>query len=61
MGALDGLIDHLVNNKYGHMRYFDFGMSNEKQGLILNEGLISQKEGFGARTITHDFYEISSD
>jgi hypothetical protein len=61
MGALDGLIDHLVKNRYVDMRYFDFGISNEEQGLVLNEGLISQKEGFGARAITHDFYEILSD
>lgn len=61
MGALDGLIDYLVKSKYADMQYFDFGISNEKQGLILNEGLISQKEGFGARAITHDFYEISGD
>ncbi|MDY5951497.1 MAG: GNAT family N-acetyltransferase, partial [Helicobacter sp.] len=27
--------------------------------LFLNEGLIAQKEGFGARTIVHSFYELN--
>lgn len=58
VGALDGLIDHLVKNIYADRDYFDFGISNEEQGRILNEGLISQKEGFGARAVVHDFYEI---
>lgn len=58
VGALDGLVNHLVKNVYQHCDYFDFGISNENQGVYLNEGLISQKEGFGARAIVHDFYEI---
>lgn len=41
------------------MKYFDFGISNENNGRFLNRGLIAQKEGFGARTIVHDFYELS--
>ncbi|WP_267892974.1 hypothetical protein [Helicobacter bilis] len=31
----------------------------ENNGLFLNEGLIAQKEGFGARTIVHSFYELN--
>ncbi|WP_054180297.1 GNAT family acetyltransferase [Trabulsiella odontotermitis] len=58
LGALDGLIDFLIKETYADRTYFDFGISNEEQGLVLNEGLISQKEGFGARAIVHDFYEI---
>ncbi|MDK9362289.1 GNAT family N-acetyltransferase [Lelliottia wanjuensis] len=58
VGALDGLIDYLVKNTYADRAYFDFGISNEDQGRVLNEGLISQKEGFGARAVVHDFYEI---
>ena len=41
-------------------KYFDFGISNEQQGRKLNEGLSFWKEGFGARTITHDFYEVET-
>lgn len=58
IGALDGLIDFLVKKTFKHKKYFDFGISTESQGQELNEGLISQKEGFGARAIVHDFYEL---
>lgn len=60
VGALDGLIDYLVKHVFESKEYFDFGISNEDQGRYLNEGLISQKEGFGARAITHEFYEIKA-
>lgn len=39
-------------------RWFDFGISNEGDGRQLNHGLIDYKEGFGARTVTLDHYEI---
>ena len=42
---------------YADRRYFSFGISTEQAGQYLNEGLIAQKEGFGARTVVHDFYE----
>jgi hypothetical protein len=58
VGALDLLIDHLINNVYKDKKYFDFGISNENSGLYLNHGLIAQKEGFGARAVVHDFYEL---
>ncbi|MBJ7537807.1 GNAT family N-acetyltransferase [Marinomonas transparens] len=58
LGALDLVIDHLVRNIYKGKKYFDFGISTEKNGRFLNKGLIAQKEGFGARAFTHDFYEI---
>ncbi len=57
LGALDLLIDYLVKDVFAKSRFFDFGISNEQQGKFLNEGLISQKEGFGARAICHEFYE----
>ena len=57
-GALDLVIDHLITNVYASKQYFDFGISNEDSGRILNTGLIAQKEGFGARPIVHDFYEL---
>ena len=58
IGALDFLIDYLINEKYKTKSYFDFGISNEQEGKILNTGLIAQKEGFGARAVVHDFYEM---
>lgn len=38
--------------------WFDFGISTEAGGHCLNEGLIFQKEGFGARTLCYDTYYI---
>ena len=58
IGALDGLIDFLIKETFKHKKYFDFGISTESQGQELNTGLISQKEGCGARAIVHDFYEL---
>lgn len=58
IGALDLVIDYLINNVYADFIYFDFGISNENDGMYLNEGLIAQKEGFGARAVVHDFYRI---
>jgi hypothetical protein len=57
IGALDFLIDHLIKNVYTDKRYFDFGTSNEQNGKLLNEGLIDQKERFGARCVINDRYE----
>lgn len=58
IGALDFLLDHLIKNVYRNKIFFDFGISNEDDGWYLNTGLISQKEGFGARAIVQDIYEI---
>lgn len=58
VGALDFLTDYLIKEIYNNKQYFDFGTSNEQYGTILNTGLIAQKEGFGARPIVHDFYEV---
>lgn len=57
-GALDCLIDYLITEVYQDRKYFDFGISCENNGRYLNEGLAAQKEGFGARTVVQDFYEI---
>ena len=57
LGALDLVIDTLINEVYCDKKYFDFGISTENDGKFLNTGLISQKEGFGARAVVHDFYE----
>ena len=58
LGALDFVIDKLIEKVYLSKKYFDFGISNEDAGKYLNTGLIAQKEGFGARAIVHDFYEL---
>jgi hypothetical protein len=58
VGALDFVIDKLINEVYSNKKYFDFGISNEDGGRFLNTGLIAQKEGFGARAVVHDVYEL---
>lgn len=57
MGALDALFDYVINNKYVDCPVFDFGISTEQQGRVLNESLIFQKEGFGGRGTVYDVYE----
>ena len=57
-GALDYVIGHLLDEVFADRRYFSFGISTEQDGHHLNEGLIFQKEGFGARGVVHDHYEV---
>jgi hypothetical protein len=57
-GALDLLFDELISDVSHDCQYFDFGSSHEEGGRVVNEGLIDQKEGFGARSVAHDHYRI---
>lgn len=57
IGALDFLLHHLLSTDWIQGRFFDFGTSCLESGLILNEGLAAQKEGFGGRGIVYDTYE----
>lgn len=59
LGALDIVFDSLVDDYYADKRYFDFGISTEDRGDVLNEGLVFFKEGFGARGVVHDHYELT--
>lgn len=56
-GAIDLLFDHLINEVYKDYRYVDFGKSTVSDSADLNEQLIFQKEGFGARAVCYDTYE----
>ena len=58
LGALDLLLETLISQTYSTHAYFDLGSSTETEGRYLNRGLVEQKEGFGARTIAHDFYRL---
>jgi lipid II:glycine glycyltransferase (peptidoglycan interpeptide bridge formation enzyme) len=40
------------------VRFFDFGISNENSGKVLNEGLYGFKSEFGCGGVVHEFYEI---
>lgn len=57
--ALDLLYARLIESANGTFRYFDFGISNEEDGRVLNAGLIDYKQRFGARAVAHDFYRLS--
>ncbi len=59
-GGLDLLFDYLINNVYKDKQYFDFGIVNENEGKIINHGLLDWKEGFGARSFSHDFYKVNT-
>lgn len=58
IGALDLVIFHLLEKYKNSVNYFDFGISTEAQGKVLNEGLLAQKESFGGRSVIYDTYEI---
>jgi hypothetical protein len=59
VGALDYLIETCIQESAGGgAKYFSFGVSTEDGGKYINSGLLAQKESFGARAMTIDFYEI---
>lgn len=58
LGAIDLVIDHIINTAFAHKTYFDYGTSTENGGWHLNENLIHQKEGFGARGTVYNIYTI---
>lgn len=60
LGTLDFLFQHLIEREFNHKNYFDFGTSNEQQGLKLNKGLLYWKECFGARSVAHEFYKVNT-
>jgi hypothetical protein len=58
VGALDAVFTTLISDVFAGKRYFDFGISTERAGAYLNEGLAENKQGFGARAVVYDFYEL---
>lgn len=52
--ALDALFDYLLTDEFVGL-WCDFGISSERDGR-LNDGLLRNKEGYGARAIVHDRY-----
>jgi hypothetical protein len=61
VGALDYLFGWLIEERYKTKRYFDFGICNERDSHFLNHGLLHWKQGFSARSSSHDFYEIRTE
>ena len=59
LGAIDIIIEYLLNEVYKDWQYFDFGKSSDGDGRALNRNLIFQKEGFGGRGVCYDWYEYT--
>lgn len=58
IGALDLTISNVIEQYKDSKSWLDFGISTEEGGHFLNEGLISQKEGFGGRTNVYQTWKI---
>lgn len=55
-GALDLVISSLIDEaRAAGASHLSFGSCTTQGGTVLNEGLLHQKEGFGARPIVHAF------
>ena len=57
-GATEAVVGHLLAEVYADRDWFDFGISTERGGRHLNEGLAGYKEMFGARTTVYPTWEI---
>jgi hypothetical protein len=58
-GGLEAIISRLQRHDYADRTYLSFGISTEQDGRVLNEGLIAQKEMFGARPMVCPFFELA--
>jgi hypothetical protein len=59
-GALDLVFEAAIEKARTLQRsWFDFGVSTEQQGGVLNGGLHEFKAGFGAGAMVYDFYEVA--
>lgn len=58
--AADLIIDSIIEAAKGDaaLRWFEFGISTEEGGRVLNAGLMQYKEMFGARGIVYDTYKL---
>lgn len=57
LGAIDAIMYYIMSESEKH--YLDIGTSAGEGGALLNESLLFQKEGFGARAVCYDTYEWS--
>jgi len=56
--AGDVLFERLIAEVFCGSQWFDFGISTEDAGLILNSGLSNNKESWGARSVVYDQYRL---
>lgn len=58
IGALDLAVATVIEKYKESKMWLDFGISTEHGKIYLNEGLCSQKEGFGGRTGVYEIWEL---
>lgn len=59
VAALDAVFDHCIEAaRHEEKRWFDFGISTESAGWVLNEGLFSFKSEFGGGGMVHEFFKL---
>lgn len=59
IGALDLTVSTVIEKYKESKKWLDFGISTEHGKIYLNEGLCSQKEGFGGRTGIYETWELN--
>lgn len=59
IGALDLAVATVIEKYKDSKKWLDFGISTEHGKIYLNEGLCSQKEGFGGRTGVYEIWELN--
>ena len=59
-GAIDSIYFKLIDEYKISHNFIDFGTSNTDNGLLTNEGLLNQKESFGARGVVFNTYEYNT-
>ena len=57
LGAMEIIYDKIMHEDYPNYAYLDLGSSTEQECSVINEGLISFKEGYGGRAVVYDTYE----
>ncbi len=55
--AIDNIYNFIISEYKSTYNYMDIGPSNLNNGTYINQGLLNQKEGFGARGVTYNVYE----
>ncbi|MDO5570864.1 MAG: GNAT family N-acetyltransferase [Bacteroidales bacterium] len=59
--ATDIIYYESIFNFFPNAEWFDFGISNENNGLYLNTGMTNHKEEFGASSVVYNTYFLSLD
>ena len=59
VSALDAVFEHCIEHaRQAGARFFDFGISTEDAGRVLNETLYKFKSEFGGGGVAHEFFEL---